>query len=108
MLAITLMPLLPLEFALGNYSPPFVFGWGVNYFRLLWFGSVYFTAKMLLNSPDDADLNPEEQSEAGHTFDGTESSDIERKDSAIASVQPAPAVESEPESQPATQAEQEK
>jgi hypothetical protein len=55
--------------------------WGDADGRLCFWGSVFYTARMLLNSSDDADLTPEEQSEAGHTFQGTES-EIETKSEA--------------------------
>lgn len=63
--------------------------------RLLWFLSVYFTAKMILNAAGDADLSPEERSEAGHTFEGA-SSEIERKGPVVATAQPASVEDSQP------------
>lgn len=53
--------------------------------RLCFWGSVFYTAKMLMNSSDDADLTAEERSEAGHTFQGTEGEAEAKSEAAIES-----------------------
>jgi hypothetical protein len=58
---------------------------------------VFYSANKLINSPEDADLTPEERSEAGHTFQGTEGEAETKSEAAIESptTEVPPALETE-------------